>query len=260
MPFVTGFDAAAVIAMGLVARLAVAVVAATLPAFPGVSAGVRMALAVALAVAAWPAAVAAWPPTAVLDAWPVVVAGEAVVGLALGTAVAAVVAAAGWAGSLLGSVSGLSWADDFAESGGGPAAGVDRLAWWVGLAAFCAAGGQVAVVGGLVDSVRGLPVGSVFAAAPGVAWPPAGAVEIALTAVSSAVSLAVALAMPVLAAVVAFHLASAICLRAVPFAPAAGFLQGLAALVLLAAFAMGLDVWSASSAALMHAAIERLFG
>lgn len=260
MPFAIGFDAAAVIAAGLVTRLTVAVVAGTLPAYPGVSAGVRVALAAALAVAAWPAAVAAWPPTAALDAWPIVVAGEALVGLVLGTAVAAVVAAAGWAGSLLGSVSGLSWADDFAEAGGDPVAGVDRLAWWVGLAAFCAAGGQIAVVGGLIDSVRGLPIGSLCAVDPAAASPPTGLLTHAVTAVAAAVSLAVTLAMPALAAVVAFHLASAICLRAVPFAPAAGFLQGVAALVLLAAFAVGLDTWSAASGTLMHAALERLFG
>ncbi|MFM9194382.1 MAG: flagellar biosynthetic protein FliR [Planctomycetia bacterium] len=42
-----------------------------------------------------------------------VLAGEVLVGFAMGIAAAAVLAAAGWAGGILGSVSGLSWADDF---------------------------------------------------------------------------------------------------------------------------------------------------
>lgn len=258
MPLPHASDAAVLIAAGVFARLAVVLTIAALPAFPGVSARVRAALAAALTLAAWPAAVGAVPPAADQGAWALMLLGEALVGLVFGTAIAAVVAAAGWAGSVLGSVSGLSWADDFTADGGESSAGIERLAWWVGLAAFCAAGGQVAVVAGLVDSVRTVPVGSLFGTAPGAGWPPSSLIELAMTALTTATSLAITLALPALAAVVAFHLASAICLRAVPFAPAAGLLQGVAALVLLAALTLGLDAWASGCGTLMHAAIENV--
>lgn len=247
-----------VIAAAVIARMGIAVAVVSVAAIPGASARVRTALVLALAMAAWPAAVAAAPAAPVPDPWPLAVAGEALVGLVIGTALAAVLAAAGQAGSLLGSVSGLSWADDFTGDGDGQAAGVGRLAWWVGLAAFCGAGGHLVVVSGLVDSVRTLPVGSLFSTATASAWPPPWLMSLAVTAPTIAIALAVALAAPALAAVVAFHLASAICLRAVPFAPAAGLLQGMAALVLLAALTVGLDAWATGSATLMHAAIERI--
>lgn len=247
-----------VIAAAVIARFGVAVAVASVAALPGASARVRMAVVLVLALAAWPAAVAAAPVGAAIGPWPLVVAGEALVGLVIGAALAAVLAAAGQAGSLLGSVSGLSWADDFAGDGDGQGAGIGRLAWWVGLAAFCGAGGHLVVVSGLVDSVRTLPVGSLFSTAVAPDWPPPWLLSLAVTAPTTAISLAVALAAPALAAVVAFHLASAICLRAVPFAPAAGLLQGMAALVLLAALTVGLDVWATGSSTLMHAAVERV--
>jgi len=248
---------ALVIAGGVAARFAVVTALASLPAFPGVAARVRGAVALAIAVAAWPAAVqSAAAPT---GAWPLVILGEAFVGLVIGAALAAVVAAAGWAGDILGSASGLSWADDFAGEPAAASAGIGRLAWWVGAAAFLAAGGGTAIVAGLVDSVQAVPVGSVLSATETGGWPPKWLVSLAVTAPTVALSLAVTLAVPALTAVVTFHLASAICLRAVPFAPGAGMLQGLAALVLLAALTLGLDTWATGCGTLMHAAIEKVF-
>jgi flagellar biosynthetic protein FliR len=247
-----------VIAAAVVIRLGAAVAVVAFAAVPGLSARVLTALVLALSLAAWPAACAAVPAGAALGPWPLVLAGEALVGLVIGAALAAVLAAAGQAGSILGSAAGLSWADDFSDTGGEQTAGVGRLAWWVGLAAFCATGGHLGVVAGLVDGVRTLPVGGLFAAHPAAGWPPEWLVTLAVTAPTTAIALAVTLAAPALAAVVAFHLASAICLRAVPFAPAAGLLQGLAALVLLAAFTAGLDVWASGCGTLMHAAVERI--
>ena len=247
-----------VIAAAVIARFGIAVAVVSVAALPGASARVRTALVLVLALAAWPAAVAAAPVGRAIGPWPLALAGEALVGLVIGTALAAVLAAAGQAGSLLGSVSGLSWADDFSGEGDGQAAGIGRLAWWVGLAAFCGAGGHLVVISGLVDSVRTLPVGSLFSSAAAADWPPPWLVSLAVTAPTTAISLAVALAAPALAAVVAFHLASTVCLRAVPFAPAAGLLQGMAALVLLAALTVGLDAWATGASTLMHAAVERV--
>jgi flagellar biosynthetic protein FliR len=250
---ITPSEAAALtIAAGVCARITAAVALASLPAFPGVSVRVRLALAVGLTAAVLPAALR--HGAAVVGGWPLVVVGEAIVGGVIGTAVALVVGAAGWAGSLLGSVSGLAWADDFDPAGDAGTAGIGRLAWWIGVAAFLVAGGQLAVVGGILDSLETIPVGTTVGAA-GIA---PRLMTLVSTALALALSLALALALPALAAVVAFHLASAICLRAVPFVPGSGVLQGLAALVLLAALGFGLDAWAGGAGTLMHGALERL--
>lgn len=244
--------AALTIAAGACARITAAVAVATLPAFPGVSARVRLALAIGLTAAVLPAALR--QTAGVAGGWPLVVVGETIVGGVLGTAVAVVVGAAGWAGGLLGSASGLAWADDFDPAGESGSAGIGRLAWWIGVAAFLSAGGQVAVVGGLLDSLAAIPVGT----AVGNAGFSPRLVAVMSSAPTLALSLALTLALPALAAVVAFHLASAICLRTVPFTPGAGLLQGLAAVVLLVALGCGLEAWVGGAGTLLHGALERL--
>ncbi len=246
-----------VVAVGACGRIAAAVCTGTLPILPGVSFRIRLALAVALAVVAVPMALAVQAAAAERPVGPLVpvLAGELLVGLMMGTAAAAVLAATAWAGGILGSVSGLSWADDFDPDAAGESAGVARLAWWVGLAAFFTAGGQLAVVGGLIDSVRHVPIGTACGGPPGE-W----LVTLAVTTPAVALSLAVMLAMPALVAVVAFHLASAICLRAIPFSTGPGLLQGLASLVLLASIWLGAESWAGGSAIMMLRSIDACFG
>lgn len=237
---------------GVGCRMLAAVAVATLPAFPGVTIRTRLALAVALAAVALPAAVGSSADT--VGPWPLVVAGEAIVGGVIGMAIALVVAASGWAGTLLGSVSGLSWADDFDPGGGEASAGIGRLAWWVGAAAFVAAGGQLVIVTGLLDSFELLPVGTLLEGDGGFDT----LLPLASTAPAMALRIALALALPAITAVVAFHLASTICLRTVPFSPAAGLLQGLAAVVLLVALWSGLDAWVGTSNLLMREALQHV--
>jgi hypothetical protein len=154
-----------------------------------------------------------------------------------------------------GRVSGLSWSDDFAAAGDPQSAGVARLAWWIGLAAFVAAGGQLTVVGGLVDSVRHLPVGTV-----GSMQSAGGSIlDLAIAMPAMAISLAVTLAIPALAAVLAFHLAAVFCLRTVALPPGAGFLQGMAAVVLLAAVWLGLRTWTDGGVAMTLGSIADCF-
>lgn len=239
--------AAITIAAGTCGRIAGAVCVGTLPVLPGTSLRIRAALVLALTVVAAPMA---WTVQAASTARPAgplvaVVAGELLIGLLMGTAAAAVISAAGWAGAVLGSVSGLSWADDFDPEAAGQTAGIARLSWWIGLAAFLAAGGHLAIVGGLVDSVRHAPVGCL-----GVGPPPQWLSALALRVPATGFSLAVMLAMPALVAVVAFHLASTVCLRAVPFATGPGLLQGLASLVLLGCLWLGAEAWTRGGAPL----------
>lgn len=246
-----------VIALGVCGRIAAAVCTGTLPILPGGSFRTRLALAFALAVVAVPMALAVQATSPARSIGPLlpVLAGELLVGLLMGTAAAAVLAATAWAGGILGSVSGLSWADDFDPAAAGESAGIARLAWWVGLAAFFTAGGHLAVVGGLIDSVRHVPVGTAFGGAPRE-W----LLTLAVTTLSMAISLAAMLALPSLAAVVAFHLASAICVRAVLFTPGPGLLQGLASLVLLVSLWLGAEAWAGGGAIMMLRSIDTCFG
>ncbi len=246
-----------VVAVGVCGRIAAAVCTGTLPILPGGSFRIRLALAVALAAVAVPMALAMQNTSQAPSIGPLlpVLAGELLVGLMMGTAAAAALAVTAWAGGILGSVSGLSWADDFDPDAAGESAGIARLAWWVGLAAFFTAGGQLAVVGGLIDSVRHVPVGTAFGGPP-QEW----LVRLAVTTPAVAVSLAAVLVLPALAAVVAFHLASAICLRAVLFSPGPGLLQGLASLVLLGSLWIGAEAWTGGSAIMMLRSIDACFG
>jgi flagellar biosynthetic protein FliR len=241
----------AVVAAAVVARLVAVIVVGGLPLTSGTSVPVRGAAVLALALAVWPAASAAAPaadPAAVVA----VIAGEAVVGLGIGVAVAAIFAAAAWAGTLLGSVSGLSWADDFTPEGDPQSAGMARLAWWLGLAGFLATGGHVHLVAGLIDSFRSLPVGVAGSAgcfadlASTVAEAPATGLALALT-----------LAGPAVAAVLAFHIAATIAVRVGRVDPGQGLFQSLASLVLLAAVCVAADAWIGGFATLVHGPLER---
>lgn len=216
-------------AAGACARTAAAVAVGTLPLGSIVPPRVRVALAVALSLVVLPRALAA--PGA--GCGPLGILSEAVIGTGLGLVVAACCAASAWAGVLVGSVTGLTWADDFAPDGDAQAAGLARLTWWLGLAAFFATGGHLAAVSGLVDSFRAVPPGS----AP-------QAVAATVVAVPGlALDLALRFAAPALVAVITFHLGAAVCLRIVRFAPGAGLLQAVAAMVALGVVIAGLPAW-----------------
>lgn len=241
----------------VLARMAAFVAVGGLPIAAGVGLRVQAAVAVMLAAAAVPAAVAAAPSTAVAGCpTPLLIAAEALVGLVLGTTVAAVLAAAAWAGGILGSATGLSWADDFTPEGDPQTAGTARLAWWMALAGFLAAGGHEQLVAGIVDSVRSLPIGT--AVGPRGGWV-AGLEAIAATMPSAAITLAVSLAAPALAAVLTFHLVAAICVRTVAFDPGHGLLQGAASLVLLVAVSLAAESWIGGFAAAVQPPLERCF-
>lgn len=243
------------VAAGVFARMAAAVAVGVLPITAGVGVRVQGAVVLALTMAALPLAAAAAPTTMTASS-PLlfVVLAEAVVGLVLGLAAAAVFAAAGWAGGILGSVTGLSWADDFTPEGDPQAAGMARLAWWMGLGGFLAAGGHVDLVVGLVDSVRTLPVASAVAADGRFSE---SLEMLATTMPTVALSLALTLALPALAAVLAFHLVAVISVRTASFEPGQGLLQASASLVLLAAVCIGTDSWIGGFAALVQAPLEK---
>lgn len=241
IPALTALVAHPILAAGLLARLLVALTVGALPLGPHAPVRVRVTLAAALTLVGLPAAVVAAPhtppPLPTLLPWLLLT--EAFVGLALGLVAALVVASVAWAGAVVGSVAGVSWAGDFSIGGEEDAGGTARLAWWCGVAAFFATGGHLVVVSGLLDSVRLVPLGAASLDA-GAEAPLAHAV---MAVPALALELALAVAAPALAAVVVFHVAAAIALRTLGFAPGQGLLQAAAALVVVAALVAGAEVW-----------------
>jgi flagellar biosynthetic protein FliR len=228
------------------------VMAGGLGMFPQLDIRVKGVMALVLATAALPMATAVAPPPhpALLP----MVGGEAIVGVALGLVVALVFSAASWAGGIVASVAGLSWADDFTPDGNSTGdGGGARLAGWLAVAGFLAAGGHLAVISGLVDSVGRFPVGHVATGDFG------GLSDVVLTMPAAAMELAWALALPFLAAVLTFHVAIALCLRSVRFTAGQGIVQAAASIVLLAAIMQGATTWTEGFATAARATFERGF-
>jgi flagellar biosynthetic protein FliR len=242
----------ALVATAAGVRVGLATAVGGLPLTAGTSLQVRIAAALALAIAGWPAACASAATSAA--PLPLVLGGEAIVGLGLGVALAAVFAAAGWAGTLLGSVSGLSWSDDFTPDADAQASGIARLAWWLGLAGFMAAGGHLQLVAGIVDSFHVLPVGAVVGQGGF-----AGLAAVVSAAPGTGLALALAVVGPALAAVLVFHVAATIAVRVGRVDPGQGLLQSLASVVVLAGVCVAADVWISGFTALVQPALERCF-
>jgi flagellar biosynthesis protein FliR len=232
------FLAEPVIAAGVLARVGVACLVGLAGVFPAATLRVRAALAILIAVAALPLAAIHRGPEP-LAAWPLVVAGEAVVGLGFGLAVALLLAAAAWAGGILGTV---------AQS-----AGMATLCRWLALGGFIAAGGHLAVVAGVIDGCRTLPIGAATASGGFTA----GIAAVVTTLPGAALALAMSLALPALTAVLVFHVAAAVCLRTIRFVPGQGMLQALAAAVLLGVVAIGADTWGGACGVVVRAQVEQ---
>jgi len=251
--------AAAALTAGLLVRIAATLFTGS-AMLPGLSTQILTGLAVALTMVSLPTALVAQTETTQLPGGPIafvmMLIGETVVGIAMGTAAAAMMSAAGWAGGVLGSVAGLSWADDFDPDGDAQSAGVARLAWWIGCGGFLTAGGLQGICLAILDGIGRLPVGATLGSCPAQTMP---LVDLGLRLPALALSLAVTLAVPGLVAVLCFHLTAAICIRAVPFSPGPGLLQACAALVLLAAISLGADAWSTGFCSLLQGPLEDCF-
>ena len=232
-----------IVAAGLLARLVVGIEVAAHGLLPMVEFKARLALSILVALAALPAAFMASPlataePT--LSAAIATIAGEASVGLCLGLTVSAAVSAVAWAGEILGGVAGLAWEDGEEDGAAGSSAGVARLARWLSLAGFLAAGGLDIVLVSLIDAVRSMPVG--FLSGSATAWPPFE--TWALRMPSMAIGLAVSLAVPALAAVLVFQVVAALALRTASCDPGPGMLHAATALIVLATIFVNASAWS----------------
>ena len=232
-----------IVAAGLLARVVVGIEVAAHGLLPTVEFKARLALGLLVALAALPAAFIASPLATAeltLSAALATIAGEACVGLCLGLTVAAAVSAVAWAGEILGSVAGLAWEDGEEDEAAGSSAGVARLARWLSLAGFLAAGGLDIVLVSLIDAVRSMPVG--FLSGSATALPPFE--TWALRMPSMAIGLAVSLAVPALAAVLVFQVVAALALRTASCDPGPGMLHAATALIVLATIFVNAPAWS----------------
>lgn len=238
--------------LGVLVRMLAVVMAGGLGMFPQIDMRVKGAMALVLAAASLPMAVTTAMPQ--MPSLLPVVAGESIVGFGLGLVVALVFAAASWAGGIVATVAGLSWADDFTPEGNTSGdGGAARLAGWLAIAGFLAAGGHLAVITGLVDSVGRFPVGGMSTGDFG------GLADIVVTMPAAAMELAWTLALPFLAAVLTFHIAIALCLRSVRFTAGQGIVQAAASIVLLAAIMQGATTWTEGFATAARATFDRGF-
>jgi len=241
--FATPAGPALLVAVGLLARVVVALETSAHALLPTVEFKTRLALGLIVSLAALPAALVASPLTSTgLTATSALgaIAGEACLGLCLGLAAAAAVSAVAWAGDLLGSVAGLAWEDGEEEGSAGSPAGVARLARWLAVGGFVAAGGLDVVLLSLTDGVRSMPIG--FVAGGTLSWPELEAW--ALRMPTLAFGFAVSLAVPTVAAVLVFQLAAAIALRAASCDPGPGLIHAATALVVVATIAVNAGAWS----------------
>ena len=225
-----------IVAAGLLARVVVGIEVAAHGLLPTVEFKARLALGLLVALAALPAAFIASPLATAeltLSAALATIAGEACVGLCLGLTVA-------WAGEILGSVAGLAWEDGEEDEAAGSSAGVARLARWLSLAGFLAAGGLDIVLVSLIDAVRSMPVGFLSGSATALPTFETWAVRMP----SMAIGLAVSLAVPALAAVLVFQVVAALALRTASCDPGPGMLHAATALIVLATIFVNAPAWS----------------
>ncbi len=226
--------AAVAVCMAVVARCGGFVAASTLPVYPGVDARVRLAMAIAVSGVAMPGVLA--PGVSFGAITPMAVVAEAVLGLAMGTAVACVSASAAWAFGMAATACGLSGGDD-ADPLSVEGAGIARLAWWISAGGFVASGGVRGVLGGLLDSFVTMPIGG---RGDGIA---AQFLAVATSLPAAAFTIAVSLALPVLATIIAYHAVVAMATRAAGFEPGLGLVQASASILLLVILFLTAEVW-----------------
>ena len=232
----------------IVARTGAIIATATIPAFPGTPLRVRVVLSLALSLMVLPQVMVLADGSPITIS-PMTVLGEVLVGGILGSSISMVLGATAWAGQILGTISGLSWAEDFEPFGEVQSAGVSTFAWWVGMAAFFASGGHLAVVCGALETFTTLPVGS---------WPHASLETMCSLVPGLSLHLAISMAMPAMMALVAMHLVTTIIVRIAPLSPGSGLVQAAGAVVLLFSMFVGADTWARGWGEAVSAPLERI--
>jgi flagellar biosynthetic protein FliR len=222
IPVDTGWAAGIVLAITRIAAFALA----SPVTGRGVSAPARVAFIVGVALAS------ARPVPGIVELGDLVAAGvvNALVGAALGYVSGLILHLFTSAGGIVDLVSGLSIATVFDPLQGDQSGVFARLFHLTAMTMFIVAGGLLLLVGGLVASVRVLPLDAALQPAPGLTG-------LVVTLVSTMVRSAVELALPVLGVLLMLELGFGLAAR---FAPQANvFLLGMPAKILAAITVVG---------------------
>lgn len=176
--------------LAVLARVGAAVAIAPPFAHAAIPRRMRAAIAIVLTIGLLPAAKP--PAFGSSGAMVGVIAGEVLIGLAMGLAIALVFAAANWAGDFIANQLGLSLAEAYDPGTGAEATVLGRACWLLAVVVFLAANGHHALLRGLQRSFDTLPIGSTVQ----------GSAIVAMFAglVRSAMSLALQIAAPVFVA------------------------------------------------------------
>jgi flagellar biosynthetic protein FliR len=202
------FDGAAATAyLPLLAR--VGAVMAVAPPFAAVAvpARVRALIAMALTVGLLPTVSTAAPPQP-LAGLAIGIAGEVLIGLAMGMSLALVFTAAQWAGELITQQMGLNLSEMYDPRTGGAVGAMGHLYWLLAVVVFMGANGHHALLRGVAASFDAVPVMTLSSGEPIVA--------LMVGLLQSATGLAIQLAAPVFVTMLVVDLALGMVGRTMP--------------------------------------------
>lgn len=209
----TGLAPAGLAAAYVPALFRVGALLAVAPPFASVAVPrrVRALLAMGLTIGLLPRASASGAAAAeTTGQWIIGLAGEAMIGVAMGLALALTFAAAGIAGDLIAGQMGLSLPEAYDPRGaGGQSSPIGQAYWLLAAVVFFAANGHHALLNAMASSFDAVPVMTLANSAP-------AAVELLVGLMQSAMVLAIQLAAPVFAATLAADLAMGMVARTIP--------------------------------------------
>ena len=169
---------------------------------------VRALMAITLTIGLMPAVSSQAQPNASLAQLSLGIAGEVLIGLALGMSLALVFTAAQWAGELITQQMGLSLSEVYDPRTGGAVGSLGHMYWLLAVVVFLGANGHHALLRGVAGSFQTIPVMSVSASPP--------IVSLLVGLLQSATGLAIQLAAPVFVSMLVVDLALGMVFRTMP--------------------------------------------
>ncbi|MGQ9562775.1 MAG: flagellar biosynthetic protein FliR [Thermogutta sp.] len=174
-----------------------------------IPAQVRIFLAVALAFLLAPLQVRAnFPDPQTLVEFATLVAGEFLIGIVLGLGLMILLQGMGLAGELISRISGIGMNDIYDPTSESEVTGMSQFILTLGFVAFLCFSGERALIGGLLESYRELPIGATFASDDILA--------VSLTMLQVSFVLAVRVAAPAMAALLVVTLVLGLISRTLP--------------------------------------------
>jgi flagellar biosynthetic protein FliR len=190
-------------------RLGGMMTAAPLFSRKDIPAQVRIFLAVALALLLTPMQLGSSVPSPQgLVAFATLVGGEFLIGIVLGLGLMILIQGMGLAGELISRISGIGMNDVYDPTSETEVTGMSQFVLAIGIVAFLCFSGQRALIGGLLESYRELPIGTVFDSQE--------VLSLLLTMLQASFVLAVRVAAPAMAALLVVTLVLGLVSRTLP--------------------------------------------